>query len=104
MVLPNFRLRKLAWALISASMILGGAFTFKGARAADAEPQTPPTAPSIDVPPLSKGKAFNPDISANFLGLILRDTGSSNNPGVVPHNGLSLQEAELQFTSDVDPY
>ncbi len=49
-------------------------------------------------------KAFNPDISANFLGLLQRGTGLSGDPTQVVHNGLSLQEAELQFTSDVDPY
>ncbi|MDZ4660266.1 MAG: hypothetical protein SGJ18_01470 [Pseudomonadota bacterium] len=49
-------------------------------------------------------KAFNPDISANFLGLFLSGTDISNDRLDVPHNGFSLQEAEIQFTADVDPY
>lgn len=51
-----------------------------------------------------KGNAFNPDISVNFLGLAQHGTGYSNDRAASPHNGLSLQEAELQFLSDVDPY
>lgn len=50
------------------------------------------------------GKPFNPDISANFLGLLQQGTGLSNNRSNPEHNGLRLQEAELQFTSDVDVY
>jgi len=49
-------------------------------------------------------KAFNPDISVNFLGLMQQGTGISNDRSNPAHNGLSLQEAELQFTSDVDTY
>ncbi len=49
-------------------------------------------------------KAFNPDISANFLGLVLRDTRGSNLRTDARHNGISFQEGELQFTADVDPY
>ncbi len=49
-------------------------------------------------------KNFNPDISANFLGLFLSGTDISNDRSNVPHNGFSLQEAEIQFTADVDPY
>lgn len=55
-------------------------------------------------PAQPKGKAFNPDISANFLGLLQRSTGVSDDRTQSPHDGLSLQEAEVQFTSDVDPY
>ncbi|MGK5088432.1 hypothetical protein WDW86_12810 [Bdellovibrionota bacterium FG-2] len=51
-----------------------------------------------------RGKAFNPDISANFLGLGAWGSDVSEDPNQVPHRGLSLQEAELQFVSDVDPY
>ncbi|MBI2520655.1 MAG: hypothetical protein HYV97_09565 [Bdellovibrio sp.] len=54
--------------------------------------------------PQTRGKVFNPDISANFLGLFQRGTALSEDRTQVPHNGLSLQEAELQFTSDVDAY
>jgi hypothetical protein len=49
-------------------------------------------------------KAFNPDISVNFLGLYLQDPHGSQNRTVIPHNGLSFQEAEMQFIADVDPY
>jgi hypothetical protein len=52
----------------------------------------------------AKGNAFNPDISANFLGLFLRGTNVSDDRNEARHNGLSLQEAEIQFTADVDPY
>lgn len=54
--------------------------------------------------PASKGNAFNPDISANFLGLYERGTNISDDSTKTPHNGFSLQEAELQLLSDVDPY
>lgn len=49
-------------------------------------------------------KAFNPDISVNFLGLVQQGTGLSDNRSNPEHNGLRLQEAELQFSSDVDVY
>ncbi|HAZ14679.1 MAG: hypothetical protein A2X86_12535 [Bdellovibrionales bacterium GWA2_49_15] len=52
----------------------------------------------------AKGKVFNPDMSANFLGLFQRGTALTDDRTEVPHNGFSLQEAELQFTSDVDAY
>lgn len=51
------------------------------------------------------GKPFNPDLSVNFLGLAQSGTSYSNDRTVAnSHNGLQLQEAELQFLSDVDPY
>lgn len=59
---------------------------------------------TIGAPGPSKGRAFNPDIGVNFLGLFQRGTGISDDRTQVPHNGFSLQEAEFQFTSDVDPY
>src|SRR3989338_178378 len=68
----------------------------ESARAAEAN--------SISTATVSKGKAFNPDIGANFLGLWQRGTGISDNRTAVPHNGFSLQEAELQFSADVDTY
>ncbi len=52
----------------------------------------------------AQGNAFNPDISANFLGLAQHGTAYSSDRSAKPHNGLDLQEAELQFTADVDPY
>lgn len=53
---------------------------------------------------LGKAKALNPDISVNFLGLLQRGTGLSNDRTNPNHNGISLQELELHFTTDVDPY
>jgi hypothetical protein len=50
------------------------------------------------------GKPFNPDISVNFLGLAQYGTAYSSSRTVKPHDGLQLQEAEMQFLSDVDPY
>jgi hypothetical protein len=46
-------------------------------------------------------KALNPDISANLLGLYQRGFGTD---AATAQNGFSFQEAELQFTADVDPY
>lgn len=50
------------------------------------------------------GKPFNPDISVNFLGLARSGTGISDKRTEKPHNGIQLQEAEMQFMADVDPY
>ena len=50
------------------------------------------------------GKPFNPDTSVNFLGLIQQGNQGSNDRNAVSHNGAQLQEAEVQFLSDVDPY
>src|SRR3989338_794334 len=74
--------------------------------------EAPPAKDSPQVagqPPAAKGisSAFNPAISVNglFLG------GYSSSPrttsrltGLDFHNGFNLQEAEFQFTADVDPY
>lgn len=49
-------------------------------------------------------KPFNPDISANFLGLYRNGTAYSNDRAVSPYNGLSLQEAEIYFSSNIDVY
>jgi hypothetical protein len=51
----------------------------------------------------SRGKAFNPDISMNFLGLYRR-SNLGDDAGAAEPNGLLFQEAELAFASDVDPY
>jgi hypothetical protein len=48
--------------------------------------------------------AFNPDVSVNILGLYSHDIQGSEDRSASFHNGLSFQEAELQLTSDVDPY
>ncbi|MBS1983666.1 MAG: hypothetical protein JST16_05790 [Bdellovibrionales bacterium] len=45
------------------------------------------------------GNAFNPDASVNILTLYKNSTS-----GRSTDNGFALQEAEMQFTSDVDPY
>ena len=47
---------------------------------------------------------FNPDTSVNFLTLFQRDNLSGNDRTQSPHNGFQLQEAEVQFFSQVDPY
>lgn len=52
----------------------------------------------------SRGKAFNPDIGVNMLGLFQNGSSITDDRTVPTHNGLSLQEAELHFSSDVDPY
>ncbi|OQW47244.1 MAG: hypothetical protein A4S09_15740 [Proteobacteria bacterium SG_bin7] len=48
--------------------------------------------------------SMNPDISATFLGLYQNSSRLSDDRTVVPHNGFTLQEAEIQFTADIDPY
>ncbi len=63
-----------------------------------------PQSATETTPQISKGRVFNPDISANFLGLLQRGSNLSEDRTQVPHNGFSLQEAELQFSSDVDVY
>ena len=52
----------------------------------------------------SSSKAFNPDISVNFLTLMQKDSLGGEDRTQSPHNGIQLQEAELQLFSDVDPY
>lgn len=52
----------------------------------------------------TKSKPLNPDIGINFLGLLATGGGISNESNASPRQGFSLQEAELQFASDVDPY
>ncbi len=51
-----------------------------------------------------KSKVLNPDISSNFLGLLQRSSSASTQRTDGTHDGLSLQEAEVQFTANVDPY
>jgi hypothetical protein len=47
--------------------------------------------------------SFNPDLSVN--GLFLDRSGNrGNDPSAANPNGFSFQEAELQFTSDIDTY
>lgn len=80
------------------------------AKSNQGKPQQAKSEPQVaQQPPAAKGvsSAFNPAISVNglFLG------GYSSSPrttsrltGLDFHNGFNLQEAEFQFTADVDPY
>lgn len=51
----------------------------------------------------SKGRELNPAIGLNLLGLHHTATRAES-PGLELSEGFSIQEAELQFTADVDPY
>ncbi|RYZ69585.1 MAG: hypothetical protein EOP05_14620, partial [Proteobacteria bacterium] len=51
----------------------------------------------------SRGNSFNPDIGVNAL-FLYENSNRGRDSGTAERNGLSFQEAELQFTSDVDPY
>ena len=51
----------------------------------------------------SRGNSFNPDIGINTL-FLYQNSNRGNDATSAERNGLSLQEAELQFSSDVDPY
>ncbi len=46
---------------------------------------------------------FNPDISVNAL-MLYQNSNRGSDENVEPQNGATLQEAEIQFTADVDPY
>ncbi len=51
----------------------------------------------------SRGKGFNPDLGVNAL-MLYRNSNRGNDSASLEPNGVSLQEAEIQVTSDVDPY
>src|SRR5262245_60082807 len=51
----------------------------------------------------AKTKGLNPDISVNTL-LLYQNGNRGNHNFSEPRNGLDIQEAELVFTADVDPY
>ncbi|HVK61285.1 MAG TPA: hypothetical protein VM432_07030 [Bdellovibrionales bacterium] len=51
----------------------------------------------------SRGNSFNPDIGLNLL-MLYQNSNRGNDPNVEDPNGFSIQEAELQFSADVDPY
>lgn len=51
----------------------------------------------------SRGNSFNPDIGVNAL-FLYENSNRGGDATAAQRNGISLQEAELQFTSDVDPY
>ncbi len=61
------------------------------------------TAAPTPAPLRSRSAAFTPDISVNSL-FLYQNSNRGNLPTDVPQNGISLQEAELQFMADVDPY
>lgn len=51
----------------------------------------------------SRGNTFNPDIGINTL--VLFQNSNRGESSIAPErNGISLQEAELLFSADVDPY
>lgn len=52
----------------------------------------------------SKTNVFNPDISVNFLGLWQNGSNYSSDRSNPPYSGFSIQETEIHFSSDVDPY
>jgi len=51
----------------------------------------------------SRGNTFNPDIGINTL-FLYQNSNRGNDANVENPNGLAVQEAELQFSADVDPY
>jgi hypothetical protein len=54
--------------------------------------------------PKSRGNSFNPDIGVNGLFLYRNSTRGHDPIASDPKNGFGVQEAEIQFASDVDPY
>ncbi|MGE0764246.1 MAG: hypothetical protein AB7N80_13270 [Bdellovibrionales bacterium] len=56
-----------------------------------------------NAPAKSRGNSFNPDISLNTL-LTYENSNRGNSPTSDPQNGFGLQESEIQFSADVDPY
>ncbi len=58
---------------------------------------------SVATPPTSWAKGFAPDIGVNAL-LLYQNANRGNSAYTKDRNGLGLQEAEVQFSSDVDPY
>lgn len=80
------------------------------AKSSKAEPPQSKSAPQIAAQPAAaKGiaSAFNPAISVNglfFGGYSSSPRTTSRLTGLDFHNGFNLQEAEFQFTADVDPY
>jgi hypothetical protein len=53
--------------------------------------------------PASRGNTFNPDIGVNAL-LLYQNSSRGNDRLSNPQNGFGIQEVEIQFTADVDPY
>jgi hypothetical protein len=50
-----------------------------------------------------KTSGFQPDISVNAL-MLYQNSNRGNQTAIAAPNGLSVQEAEIQFFADVDPY
>ncbi len=65
--------------------------------------QTTLQSQSLSTSQRSRGNSFNPDMSINAL-LLYQNSNRGNNPLSEERNGPTVQEAELQFTADVDPY
>ena len=81
----------------------------RAANAANANPPAEPQPVVASAPSSGKGvlNSFNPAISVNGLfgggySSNLETTQRLSNPDF--HNGFNFQEAEFQFTADVDPY
>jgi len=79
-------------------------------RSVQPEPRSPQASPlGQPQPPSAKGasSAFNPAISVNALftgGYSSRPKTTRRLTGLDFQNGFNFQEAEVQFTADVDPY
>ncbi|MEK6553966.1 MAG: hypothetical protein AABZ31_01900, partial [Bdellovibrionota bacterium] len=56
-----------------------------------------------ETPAKSRGNAFNPSIGLNLLTLY-QNSNRGNQKHDAERNGFSIQEAELQFSADVDAY
>lgn len=59
--------------------------------------------PSASIGSRSRGNSFNPDIGINSL-MLYQNSNRGNDALTENRNGFGLQEAELQFSADVDPY
>ena len=51
----------------------------------------------------TRGNSFTPDIGVNAL-LLYQNSNRGNESYAADRNGATMQEAEIQFASDVDPY
>ncbi len=71
------------------------------AQASSQSTQIPAQVPQVAM--ASRGNTFNPDIGVNGL-ILFRNSNKGHQAANENANGLALQEAEIQFSSDVDPY
>lgn len=81
-----------------AKILSAAAFAATFANSASAQVVQTPTGV-----PVTRGKALNPDIGMNFLGLV-QESSQGSDPNSSFPDGISFQEAELLFSADVDPY